>query len=121
MCSSHPGWSSRRGWRLSSRCWASTCSARGCRTCSIRTTRGGRNMDRRAFLATVAGLPSAALLSGCRGPGPDDSRTLRFAYRTDFRSMDPAQCYDAATVQLMRLLNQGLLDCDDQMNLVPWL
>src|SRR5207237_170346 len=48
-------------------------------------------------------------------------RTLRFAYRTDYKSMDPAQCYDSATLQVMRLLNQGLLDCDDGLNLVPWL
>jgi peptide/nickel transport system substrate-binding protein/oligopeptide transport system substrate-binding protein len=75
-------------------------------------------MDRRAFLAGLAALP-AALVSGCgRAAG---SRTLRFAYRTDWKSMDPAQCFDASTLQVMRLLYQGLYDCDDQLNFVPWL
>ncbi len=77
-------------------------------------------MDRRTFLAALA-APAAALLPGCGPAGADGTRTLRVAYETDFKSMDPAQCYDAATLQVMRILYGGLLDCDDDMKLVPWL
>jgi ABC-type transport system substrate-binding protein len=78
-------------------------------------------VDRRSFLATLAAVPGAILLSGCDRRDDDRSRTLRLAYETDFKSMDPAQCYDAGTVQLMRILYGGLLDCDDDLKLVPWL
>jgi ABC-type transport system substrate-binding protein len=77
-------------------------------------------MDRRSFLAAVAAAPGAALLSGCGGAAPA-ARTLRFAYPTDYKAMDPALCFDASTMQIMRLLYGGLLDCDDDMRLVPWL
>jgi ABC-type transport system substrate-binding protein len=76
-------------------------------------------VDRRSFLAALGAAPAAALLSGCDSTA--GSRVLRFAFRTDYKSMDPAQCFDSSTVQAMRLLNQGLYDCDDGMNLVPWL
>ncbi len=74
-------------------------------------------MDRRAFLAALTASP-AALLSGCgrSGAGP---RTLRIAYRTDFKTMDPAISYDAETLPYIRLLYQGLLDADDDLKLVP--
>jgi peptide/nickel transport system substrate-binding protein/oligopeptide transport system substrate-binding protein len=69
----------------------------------------------------LAAAPGAALLSGCGRDRAHGGRTLRFAYQTDFKTLDPATCFDISTLQLMRLLNQGLLDCDDQINLVPWL
>jgi ABC-type transport system substrate-binding protein len=78
---------------------------------------------KRSLLGRAAGpLLACLLLTGCGdgGAGPE-SRTLRFAYRTDFKSMDSAECFDASATQLMRLLHQGLLDCDDTMTLVPWL
>jgi ABC-type transport system substrate-binding protein len=78
-------------------------------------------MNRRAFLAALAAAPAAALAPGCGGGAAPGARTLRFAYPTDYKSLDPAQCFDAATMQLMRLLYGGLLDCDDDMRLVPWL
>jgi peptide/nickel transport system substrate-binding protein len=76
-------------------------------------------VDRRAFLAALAAAP--ALLSGCgRGalPGPG---TLRLAFPTDYKSLDPTQLSDTNTLQVLRLMYQSLLDCDDDMNLVPWL
>jgi len=78
-------------------------------------------VDRRSFLAGLAALPAAALLSGCGRERTAGERTLRFAYHTDYKSMDPAKCFEASALQVMRLLYQGLLDCDDQMNVVPWL
>jgi peptide/nickel transport system substrate-binding protein len=78
-------------------------------------------VDRRTFLAALAALPGAALLPGCDRGRRRGARTLRIAYRTDFKSLDPAECFDAATLSLMRLLYNGLLDCDDDMRLVPWL
>jgi ABC-type oligopeptide transport system substrate-binding subunit len=78
-------------------------------------------VDRRSFLAGLGALPAAALLSGCGREHAAGPRTLRFAYRTDWKSMDPAQCFDASTLQAIRLLYQGLYDCDDQLNFVPWL
>jgi peptide/nickel transport system substrate-binding protein len=78
-------------------------------------------VDRRSFLAALATLPGAGLFSGCSGGPAREPRTLRFAYRTDYKSMDPAQCFEAATLQVMRLLYGGLLDCDDDLRLVPWL
>jgi ABC-type transport system substrate-binding protein len=77
-------------------------------------------VNRRSFLAALAAAP-AALLPGCGGgtaPGPG---TLRLAFPTDYKSLDPTQMSDANTLQVLRLLYQGLLDCDDDMNLVPWL
>jgi ABC-type transport system substrate-binding protein len=76
-------------------------------------------VDRRSFLAALT-APAAMALSGC-GRRSDRSRTLRLAYESDFKSMDPAQCYEASTLQVMRSLYGGLLDCDDDMRLVPWL
>ena len=76
-------------------------------------------MHRRSFLAAVAAGP-AALLSGC-GPGTHEAGTLRLAYEGDFKSLDPAECFDAGTLQVMRILYGGLLDCDDDLKLVPWL
>jgi ABC-type transport system substrate-binding protein len=62
-----------------------------------------------------------ALLSAGCGGARRDARTLRVAWRTDFKSMDPAIGFDADTLGLLQLLHQGLLDCDDDMKLVPWL
>jgi ABC-type transport system substrate-binding protein len=77
-------------------------------------------VDRRTFLAAMAAAP-AALLSGCgRGHG-SESRTLRTASLTDFKTMDPAISYDAETMPFIRLLYEGLLDADDDVKLVPWL
>ncbi len=74
-------------------------------------------MDRRSFLAALSAAP-AALLSGC-ARGRAGSRTLRAAFRTDFKTMDPAVEDDAETVPFVRLLYQGLLDADDELKLVP--
>jgi ABC-type transport system substrate-binding protein len=70
---------------------------------------------RRDFL-----LLSSLLLAGCHASARS-LRTLRFAVHTDYKSMDPAIGFDADTLGVLRLLHQGLLDCDDDMKLVPWL
>jgi ABC-type transport system substrate-binding protein len=76
-------------------------------------------VDRRSFLAALAAAPGAALLSGCGRAPAGRSRTLRIAYRTDFKTMDPATSNDAETLPYVRLLSQGLLDADDEVKLVP--
>src|SRR4051794_6383221 len=65
----------------------------------------------------------ALCCSGCSSSsgGPDASRTLRVAYQSDFKSMDPAISGDTETATFITLMYQGLLDCDDNMKLVPWL
>jgi peptide/nickel transport system substrate-binding protein len=62
----------------------------------------------------------ACLAAGC-GKGVPEKRTLRIAYATDFKTMDPALGNDAETLPYLLLLYQGLLDCDDNQQLVPWL
>jgi len=74
-------------------------------------------VNRRTFLAGLAAAP-AVLLSGCSRTDAS-SRTLRIAYRTDFKTMDPAVANDAETMPFIRLLYQGLLDADDDVKLVP--
>jgi ABC-type transport system substrate-binding protein len=68
-------------------------------------------------LLALSCLPPA----GCGGGSRRDPRVLRIAWRTDVKSMDPAQFYDPYVLPLLRLLYGGLLDCDERMELVPWL
>jgi ABC-type transport system substrate-binding protein len=72
--------------------------------------------------ATLTLLAVTLLLpAGCAGGPAREAHTLRLAYRTDYKSLDPAQCIEASTLQVIRLLYGGLLDCDDDLRLVPWL
>lgn len=72
------------------------------------------------------------LTSGCqRAPAPHYSPptthqptrggTLRLAVKTDVQSLDPAIAYDTFSWPLVRMLYHGLLDYDDEVNLIPWL
>ena len=45
---------------------------------------------------------------------------LRIAVPSDPRSLDPAIAYDVVTWPLVRTLFHGLVDYDDDLNLVPW-
>ena len=45
---------------------------------------------------------------------------LRIAVPSDPRSLDPAIAYDVVTWPLVRTLFHGLIDYDDDLNLVPW-
>ena len=45
---------------------------------------------------------------------------LRIAVPSDPRSLDPAIAYDVVTWPLVRTLFHGLVDYDDELNLVPW-
>lgn len=49
-----------------------------------------------------------------------DENILRIAVPSDPRSLDPAIAYDVVTWPLVRTLFHGLIDYDDDLNLVPW-
>ena len=84
-------------------------------------------MPRRSPLA-LAGLAlvGCALAAGCwsgvtppppaAGWVPD---TLRFAQKSDFRTLDPAVANDASLIPVVRMLFQPLLDYDAESRLVP--
>ena len=101
---------------------ASTCSARGCRTCSTRTTRGGSDVPRRSSLAGVF----LALVAGCCGrrhAAAADQRLGRrhAAHGRARRLQDPRPGHRQRHRQLpfVRMFFQPLLDYDDGVNLVP--
>lgn len=76
---------------------------------------------------TLALIVAPLLLAGClgaRAAGPPlaaRGNTLRLAVETDIRTLDPATSTDWDSQPLIRLLYHGLLDYDDQANLIPWL
>ena len=49
-----------------------------------------------------------------------EENVLRIAVPSDPRSLDPAIAYDVVTWPLVRTLFHGLVDYDDDLNLVPW-
>ena len=65
------------------------------------------------------------LSASCGGDGrlerlhPEEN-VLRIAVPSDPRSLDPAIAYDVVTWPLVRTLFHGLIDYDDDLNLVPW-
>ncbi len=76
-----------------------------------------------------AALPSMAvvvfLMVSCGRSGTverttQDDRLLRIAIPSDARTLDPAIAYDVVTWPLVRSLYHGLIDYDDDLNLVPW-
>ncbi|MCY3771985.1 MAG: ABC transporter substrate-binding protein, partial [Gemmatimonadetes bacterium] len=72
-----------------------------------------------------AGLAILFLAVSCSGDGqparPDpEENILRIAVPSDPRSLDPAIAYDVVTWPLVRTLFHGLIDYDDDLNLVPW-
>ena len=64
-------------------------------------------------------------LNAC-GPAPTVERTggndgvLRVAIPSDARTLDPAIAYDIVTWPLVRAMFHGLIDYDDDLNLIPW-
>lgn len=49
-----------------------------------------------------------------------DDKLLRIAIPSDARTLDPAIAYDVVTWPLVRALYHGLVDYDDDLNLIPW-
>lgn len=49
-----------------------------------------------------------------------DETTLRLAIPSDVNSLDPAIAYDVVGWPLVRLMYNGLIDYDDDLNLIPW-
>ena len=49
-----------------------------------------------------------------------EETTLRLAIPSDVNSLDPAIAYDVIAWPLVRLMYNGLVDYDDELNLVPW-
>lgn len=65
------------------------------------------------------------LSASCGGGGRlerlhPEANVLRIAVPSDPRSLDPAIAYDVVTWPLVRTLFHGLVDYDDELNLVPW-
>ena len=65
------------------------------------------------------------LSPSCGRDGPlerlnHEENVLRIAVPSDPRSLDPAIAYDVVTWPLVRTLFHGLVDYDDDLNLVPW-
>ena len=81
------------------------------------------------MIGTIQGhficLVILCLAASCGG-GPELQRlnpgenALRIAVPSDPRSLDPAIAYDVVTWPLVRTLFHGLIDYDDDLNLVPW-
>lgn len=77
------------------------------------------------LLLTWACLAMPVLSVSCSGtalpgrPHPEEN-VLRIAVPSDPRSLDPAIAYDVVTWPLVRALFHGLVDYDDDLNLVPW-
>ncbi|HXJ60215.1 MAG TPA: ABC transporter substrate-binding protein [Verrucomicrobiae bacterium] len=69
-------------------------------------------------LGVVISLP-AAEPSGETNDLPHRGGTMRIWSASDWRSLDPAVAFDAASLLLIKLLFRGLLDYDPQGNLVP--
>lgn len=69
-------------------------------------------------------IGSSAIFSCNRAPelqrlhGADN--VLRIAVPADPRSLDPAIAYDVVSWPIVRTLFQGLVDYDDDLNLIPW-
>lgn len=86
--------------------------------------RRGRDtcLDGRIYSAGLAILFLAVSCSGVGQPErPDpEENILRIAVPSDPRSLDPAIAYDVVTWPLVRTLFHGLIDYDDDLNLVPW-
>lgn len=80
---------------------------------------------RRARLPVLALLACLFSAASC-ADGPRLERlkagenVLRIAVPSDPRSLDPAIAYDVVTWPLVRALFHGLVDYDDDLNLVPW-
>ena len=66
----------------------------------------------------LGGVDSMAGVEGMRDPTLGG--TLRLALPTDVRSLDPAIAYEPESWPFLRLLYHGLLDYDEDLNLVPW-
>ncbi len=66
----------------------------------------------------LVGVDSMAGVKGMRDPTLGG--TLRLALPTDVRSLDPAIAYEPESWPFLRLLYHGLLDYDEDLNLVPW-
>ncbi|MSU21538.1 MAG: ABC transporter substrate-binding protein [Pedosphaera sp.] len=66
----------------------------------------------------LGGVDSVAGVIGMRDPTLGG--TLRLALPTDVRSLDPAIAYEPESWPFLRLLYHGLLDYDEDLNLVPW-
>jgi len=71
----------------------------------------------RLTLLTI-GLVGSLLLSGCARQ-PREPGVLRLATGTDPSTLDPARAYDTTSLSTTRVLYRGLVDYDDNANLVP--
>ena len=69
---------------------------------------------------SVALLPAPAFAASAPvSTTPKRGGTLRLAWPSDWPSLDPAAVYDTVGVPFMRLMFRGLLEYDDDGNVVP--
>lgn len=66
----------------------------------------------------IIGLACCFLSSGCARQ-PREPGVLRLATGTDPSTLDPARAYDTTSLSTTRVLYRGLVDYDDNANLVP--
>ncbi len=93
---------------------------------NVSTTPGFRVIAALRFrMPLLACLAILFLAASCIGDARlerlnHDENVLRIAVPSDPRSLDPAIAYDVVTWPLVRTLFHGLIDYDDELNLVPW-
>ena len=94
--------------------------------CGVSTTPGcGNSTNPGRGILVPLWLAILFLSASCGGDGrlerlhPEEN-VLRIAVPSDPRSLDPAIAYDVVTWPLVRTLFHGLIDYDDDLNLVPW-
>jgi ABC-type transport system substrate-binding protein len=73
-------------------------------------------LNRRNFLYTLAGF-TLALSAGC-SRAPREPGVLHMAQESDASTLDPARAYDTTCIPYVRVLYRGLVDYDDDANLV---
>ncbi len=69
------------------------------------------------FIATTSWVNADQKATGAEIPRRGG--TLRLWFQSEWRSLDPAIAFDSATIPLARLMFSGLLDYDEQANLIP--
>lgn len=69
----------------------------------------------------VPPVPDGPLFEGAGAPDERPTRggTFVFHHESDIRGLDPQVTYDEISAMALKLLFEGLLDYDDELNLVP--
>jgi ABC-type transport system substrate-binding protein len=71
------------------------------------------------LLAGCPDPPDGPRFEGAGHEGPQDGGTFTFFHESNVRSLDPHIAYDELSIMAVRLLFDGLLDYDENADLVP--